>query len=96
MPDGWTIVLDVGKSLSKASLWDEAGHCMALSIRPNRRRTDASRPHAGCRGIEQWLESVLLIEYAALGPVAALIPSCPWRRDCTHQTGPAGQCPARL
>lgn len=72
MTNGWTIVLDVGKSLSKATLWDEAGRCVTHRSRPNR------RPAAGgltldVLGIEQWLESVLK-EFAALGPVSAIIP----------------------
>jgi sugar (pentulose or hexulose) kinase len=73
MPGGWTIVLDVGKSLSKASLWDEAGHCRAHRSRANQPRTGAVGLTLDVVGIEQWLESVLK-EYAALGPVAALIP----------------------
>jgi sugar (pentulose or hexulose) kinase len=73
MPSGWTIVLDVGKSLSKASLWDEAGHCKAHRSRPNHRRTGTFGLTLDVVGIEQWLQSVLK-EYAALGPVSALIP----------------------
>jgi sugar (pentulose or hexulose) kinase len=72
MENGWTIVLDVGKSLSKATLWDEAGRCITHRSRPNR------RPAAGgltldALGIEQWLESVLK-EFAALGPILSIIP----------------------
>lgn len=72
MASGWTIVLDVGKSLSKATLWDEAGRCVAHRSRANR------RPAAGgltldASGIEQWLESVLK-EFATLGPIFAIIP----------------------
>jgi sugar (pentulose or hexulose) kinase len=73
MPGGWTIVLDVGKSLSKASLWDEAGHCVAHRSRRNRRPAGAIGLTLDVAGIEQWFESVLK-EYAALGPVSALIP----------------------
>jgi len=73
MPAGWTIVLDVGKSLSKASLWDEARHCVAHRSRPNRKPTGVGDPTLDVTGIEQWLETVLK-EFAALGPVLNVIP----------------------
>jgi sugar (pentulose or hexulose) kinase len=73
MPAGWTIVLDVGKSLSKASLWDETGQCVAHRSRPNRKPTGVGNLTLDVVGIEQWLESVLK-EFGALGPVLNLIP----------------------
>src|SRR5467141_1224274 len=73
MTSGWTIVLDVGKSLSKATLWDEAGICRAHLSRPNRRPAGGGGLTLDVVGIEQWLESVLK-ECAALGPVSAIIP----------------------
>jgi sugar (pentulose or hexulose) kinase len=73
MTSGWTIVLDVGKTLSKATLWDETGHCIAHRSRPNRRPAGGGSLTLDVVGIEQWLESVLR-EYAALGPVLSIIP----------------------
>ena len=35
MTAGWTIVLDVGKTHSKATLWDDAGDCVAQRQRAN-------------------------------------------------------------
>jgi sugar (pentulose or hexulose) kinase len=73
MASGWTIVLDVGKSLSKVTLWDEGGKFVAHRLRPNRRPTDGAHLTLDVAGIEQWLEFVLK-EFAALGPVSAIIP----------------------
>jgi len=36
MAGGWTVVLDVGKTLSKATLWDETGHCAVEARGPTR------------------------------------------------------------
>jgi len=36
MAEGWTVVLDVGKTRSKATVWDENAHCVAVRSRPNR------------------------------------------------------------
>jgi sugar (pentulose or hexulose) kinase len=72
MASGWTIVLDVGKSLSKATLWDEAGNCVAYRSRSNRRPVGGGLT-LDVVGIEQWLEAVLK-EYAAQGPVSSIIP----------------------
>lgn len=69
---GWTIVLDVGKTLSKASLWDETGGLIADRSRPNRRPVGGGLT-LDVVGIEQWLESVLK-EFAPLGPIRAIIP----------------------
>jgi sugar (pentulose or hexulose) kinase len=74
MASGWTIVLDVGKSLSKATLWDEGGVCVAQRMRPNGRAGVAAQGFTlDVRGIERWLEGILA-EFATLGPVAAIVP----------------------
>ena len=39
MANGGTVVLDVGKTLAKATLWDEQGACIAHRSRPNRQPT---------------------------------------------------------
>ena len=73
MGTGWTIVLDVGKTLSKATLWNEAGQLAASRSRPNLRVHTDEYPSLDTAGIESWLESVLK-EFAALGPVDAIVP----------------------
>ena len=63
-----TIVLDVGKTLSKLSLWTPDGHLLARQTRPNPRGSalDAA-------GIEAWVETTLR-EFAGLAPIGAIIP----------------------
>jgi hypothetical protein len=73
MRTGWTIVLDVGKTLSKATLWSEAGQLAASRSRPNLRVHTDEYASLDTAGIESWLESVLK-EFAALGPVDAIVP----------------------
>jgi sugar (pentulose or hexulose) kinase len=73
MASGWTIVLDVGKSLSKLTLWNEAGVLVAHRSRQNRRSAGGGDPDLDAAGIEQWLEFVFK-EFAALGPVSAIVP----------------------
>ena len=73
MASGWTIVLDVGKSLSKATLWDEGGVCRAQRSRPNQRLTSGLALTLDAAGIEYWLEGILK-EFATLGAVGAIIP----------------------
>ena len=73
MPVGWIIVLDIGKSFSKASLWDEEGHCIAQRTRANRRLESAGRWTLDSAGIEHWLREILA-EFARMGPVGAIVP----------------------
>jgi sugar (pentulose or hexulose) kinase len=73
MANGWTVVLDVGKTLAKISVWDEQGKCIANRSRPNRHPTVGGGLTLDASGIEPWLE-ITLKEFAALGPVGAIIP----------------------
>jgi sugar (pentulose or hexulose) kinase len=73
MAGGWTIVLDVGKTLSKATLWDECAVCVAQRSRPNQRSTSGVSVTLDVMGIEQWLAGVLS-EFARLGPVESIVP----------------------
>jgi sugar (pentulose or hexulose) kinase len=73
MAGGWIIVVDIGKSFSKVSLWDEAGHCTAQRTRPNPRRESAGRLTLDFSGIERWLREALT-ELAKMGPVGAIVP----------------------
>jgi sugar (pentulose or hexulose) kinase len=73
MTVGWIIVLDIGKSFSKVSLWDEAGHCIAQRARANPRLESAGRLTLDFIGTEHWLREVLR-EFATMGPVSAIVP----------------------
>ena len=73
MRGGWTIVLDVGKTLSKATLWNDAGRLVASRTRPNSLCHSDGYTCLDADAIERWLEFVLS-EFAALGPVSAIVP----------------------
>jgi sugar (pentulose or hexulose) kinase len=73
MTGGWTVVLDVGKTHSKATLWDDTGNCIAQRSRPNPRLTTGNSMTLDAAGIEQWLWGTLS-EFARLGPVIAILP----------------------
>jgi sugar (pentulose or hexulose) kinase len=73
MENGWTVVVDVGKTLAKATLWNGEGNCVASRSRPNRQPNAGGSPTLDVAGIECWLE-ITLKEFAALGPVGAIIP----------------------
>ena len=72
MADGWTIVLDVGKTFSKASLWDERGVCVRQRSRPNQSLKVGAYQALDAAAIEVWLKAVLA-QYATLGPIEATI-----------------------
>jgi sugar (pentulose or hexulose) kinase len=72
-----SVVLDMGKTLSKLSLWDASGAMIARRTRKNDRPTavigsDTVRV-LDTAGIEIWAEGVLR-EFAAMGSVARIIP----------------------
>jgi sugar (pentulose or hexulose) kinase len=73
MMAGWKVVLDVGKTLSKATLWDDAARCVATRLHANQALDSGSCLTLDIAGIERWLEE-LLNDYARLGPVDAIIP----------------------
>jgi sugar (pentulose or hexulose) kinase len=73
MAGGWTIVLDIGKTFSKASLWDEHGVCLRQRSRPNQSLTVGAYRALDAAAIEVWLKAVLA-QYATLGPIEAIIP----------------------
>ena len=77
MGEGLSVVLDLGKTLSKLSLWDESGAMLARRTRPNR-PVEAVLGGATVRvldaaGIEAWAQEVLG-EFAGFGRVARIIP----------------------
>jgi sugar (pentulose or hexulose) kinase len=70
--DGCTIVIDIGKTNAKASLWDAAGRPIA-----NRRRANAPQQAAGYRaldvgGIDRWLIESLR-EFAQQATVTRIV-----------------------
>lgn len=69
----WTIVLDIGKTFAKATLWTEAGDCVVQKVRPNEHAAAHARPVLDANGVEGWLEAVLR-EFGTLGPVGAIVP----------------------
>jgi hypothetical protein len=73
MAGGWTIVLDVGKTHSKATLWNDAGDCIARRVRSNPRVNIGESLTLDTAGIERWLRGVLS-EFARLGAVTAIVP----------------------
>jgi sugar (pentulose or hexulose) kinase len=63
-----TIVLDVGKTLSKLSLWTPEGRLLERRTRPN--------PRSGtldAEGIEDWIEGILR-EFGTLAHIGSIIP----------------------
>jgi sugar (pentulose or hexulose) kinase len=70
---GLTVVLDVGKTLTKLSLWDEGGAALAREVRPNRRVDAGAYAALDAEGIEAWLETVLR-SFAGRGPIGAIVP----------------------
>lgn len=63
------IVIDIGKTHAKLTLWDQAGAILALRKRPNARLDGV----LDAIGIESWLAQTL-IEFAALADVGSIIP----------------------
>src|SRR4051812_12609111 len=70
MSERATIVLDVGKTLAKLSLWTARGALIERRTRPNQRAVAAV---LDATGIEAWIEATLR-EFAGLAHVGALIP----------------------
>jgi len=70
---GLTAVLDVGKTLTKLSLWDSSGTVIARESRPNTRPDAGAFAALDAAGVEAWAAEVLR-DFASRGPVAALVP----------------------
>lgn len=73
MNDGLTVVLDVGKSLTKLSLWDVSGTMIARETRPNRRVDAGAYAALDALGIETWAAGVLS-DFATRGRVTGIVP----------------------
>jgi sugar (pentulose or hexulose) kinase len=67
------IVLDVGKTATKLSLWTPAGELLQRVVRANVRRSGPHYPVLDVEGIEAWLEQGLGA-LAQCGDVGAIVP----------------------
>jgi sugar (pentulose or hexulose) kinase len=70
---GHAVVVDVGKTRSKLSLWTPDGELMAHRSRANDRVHSANYLALDAAGIEAWLAESLA-DLARLAPVAAIVP----------------------
>ena len=68
-----TIVLDVGKTLAKLSLWTAGGKLIERRTRPNARVTAGGYRALDALGIEKWMAGVLY-EFARMAAVERIIP----------------------
>jgi sugar (pentulose or hexulose) kinase len=68
-----TIVLDIGKTLAKLSLWSAGGAMIERRVRANARVTTGSYAALDAAGIEAWLAEVLR-DFSRLADVGAIIP----------------------
>lgn len=70
---GHILVLDVGKSNSKLSLWDRGGRLLETRMRANAPVAGPDYLELDVAGVETWLaESVA--ELAARFPIATIVP----------------------
>lgn len=67
------VVLDVGKTLAKLSLWTRDGTMVARETRPNVRCDAGAYVALDADGIEQWLADTLTL-FASKGMVGAIFP----------------------
>jgi sugar (pentulose or hexulose) kinase len=70
---GHAAVIDVGKTLSKVSLWAPGGELVAQLNYPNGRAQGPGYIALDAAGIEEWLAESLA-HFAKIAPVAAIVP----------------------
>lgn len=63
---GFAIIVDIGKTLSKVSLWSRDGQMLDRQVRPNQVREDGGVRRLDTAGIEEWLVESLG-KYASSG-----------------------------
>lgn len=71
--EGHTVVLDVGKTLSKVTLWTSDGTCVAQRTRTNNQVRHQNRATLDVAGIEAWLADVLA-DFAKEVHIGAIVP----------------------
>lgn len=73
MADDLIVVLDVGKTLAKLSLWTPTGDLVARATHANQRVDTGAYVALDAAGIEAWLAATLW-EFASHGRVGAIVP----------------------
>lgn len=73
MDRGLIVVLDVGKTLTKLSLWSPSGDLRAREARPNLRVETKSYVALDVAGIESWAMETLQ-RFARMGEISAIVP----------------------
>lgn len=73
MRQGCIVVLDVGKTLAKLTLWSPERRLIERRIYRNKRVMSQGYPALDVRGIEVWLAEALAA-FAHLGDIAAIVP----------------------
>ncbi|MBI5941359.1 MAG: carbohydrate kinase [Caulobacterales bacterium] len=73
MPLTLTVVLDVGKTATKATLWAPDGDCIGRQVRANRKIETGTYLSLDVEGIETWLAAVLS-EFSSLGRIGSIVP----------------------
>ena len=73
MPANLSLVLDVGKTNAKISLWNDAGACVARKVRANPAAGDGRYPALDLQGLETFVAETVR-EMAQLGAVRRIIP----------------------
>ena len=69
---GFAIIVDIGKTLSKVSLWSRDGRILDRQVRPNEVKTEAGVRSLDTTGIGEWLVESLA-RYAS-SPVEVIVP----------------------
>ena len=67
------VVLDVGKTMSKLTLWTRAGELIDRRTRTNERVNAGDYVALDAQGIEQWMIATLS-DFARLGSISAILP----------------------
>jgi sugar (pentulose or hexulose) kinase len=73
MQNRTVVVIDIGKTVAKLSLWDATGRAIARRSRANERIDAGDYTALDALGIADWIAEVLR-EFAALADVGAIIP----------------------
>lgn len=73
MADGLVVILDVGKTLAKLTLWQRDGTLLSRETRPNVRRDTGDYVALDADGIEAWMAKVLA-GFSRIGSVEAIFP----------------------
>ncbi|MBL8550578.1 MAG: hypothetical protein JNJ73_11390 [Hyphomonadaceae bacterium] len=73
MSERLSVVLDIGKTNAKLSLWSSQGRLVCSDTRANARRRGAHYPTLDVEGVEAWLAETLG-RFGEIGAVGAIIP----------------------